>query len=153
MAGVYTDETLQPLNKTQIMKLFLKTQEQTNNTINTLTEEIKEIHRSFKKREKEIVVVKKVNDALVKQLSSVEHQCSKNAQCYQQECVEVVGIPSSVEHDQLEPTVCRILHHIVANISGDKIEACHRLGKNRKSKENIIIFTVMCSGCHGCVCF
>ena len=48
------------------MKLFLKTQEQTNNTINTLTEEIKEIHRSLKKREKEIVVVKKVNDALSK---------------------------------------------------------------------------------------
>ena len=31
MAGVYTEETLQPLNKTQIIKLFLKTQEQTNN--------------------------------------------------------------------------------------------------------------------------
>ena len=38
MAGVYTEETLQPLNKKQIIKLFLKTQEQTNNTINTLTE-------------------------------------------------------------------------------------------------------------------
>ena len=72
MAGVSTEETLQPLNKTQIIKLFLKTQEQTNNTINTLTEEIKEIHRSFKKPESETVVV---NDALVKQLSSVERQC------------------------------------------------------------------------------
>ena len=41
MAGVYTEETLQPLNKTQLMKLFLKTQEQTNNAISTLTEEIK----------------------------------------------------------------------------------------------------------------
>ena len=92
LAGVYTEETLQPLNKTQIIKLFLKTQEQTNNTINTLTEEIKEIHRSFKKLESKIVVVKKVNDALVKQLSSVERQCWKNAQYYRRECVEVVGI-------------------------------------------------------------
>ena len=41
-----------------------------------------------------------------------------------------MGTPSSVEHDQLEPTVHRILHHIGVNISGDKIEACHRLGKN-----------------------
>ena len=39
-------------------------------------------------------------------------------------------IPSSVEHDQLEPTACRILHHIGVNVSGDKTEACHRLGKN-----------------------
>ena len=130
MAGVYTDERLQPPNKTQIIKLFLKTQEQTNNTINTLTEEIKEIHRSFKKLESKIVVVKKVNDALVKQLSSVERQCWKNAQYSRREFVEVVGIPSPVEHDQLDPTVCRILHYIGVNISGDKIEACHRLGKN-----------------------
>ena len=40
MAGVYIEETLQPLNKTQIIKAFLKNQEQTNNTINTLAEEI-----------------------------------------------------------------------------------------------------------------
>ena len=71
----YIEKILQPLNKTQVIKLFLKTQEQTNNTINTLTEEIKEIHRSFKRLELEIVVVKKVNDAFVKQLSSVELQC------------------------------------------------------------------------------
>ena len=79
MAGVYTDERLQPPNKTHIIKLFLKTQEQTNNTINTLTEEIKEIHRTFKKRESEIVVEKKVNDALIKQLSSVVRQCWKHS--------------------------------------------------------------------------
>ena len=41
-----------------------------------------------------------------------------------------VGIPSSVEHDQLEPTGCRILHHLGVNISEDKIEACHRLVKD-----------------------
>ena len=29
------------------------------------------------------------------------------------EYVEVVCIPSSVKHDQLEPTVCRIQHQIV----------------------------------------
>ena len=130
MAGVYTEETLQSLNKTQIIKLFLKTQEQIKNTINTLTEETKEIHCSFKKLESEIVVVKKVNDALVKQLSSVERQCWKNAQYSRRECVEVVGIPSLVEHDQFEPTVCRIMHHIGENISRDKIEVCHRLGKS-----------------------
>ena len=44
--------------------------------------------------------------------------------------VEVVGIPSSIKHDRLEPTVCKILHHIGVNISGNKIEAFHRLGKN-----------------------
>ena len=55
------------MNKTQIIKFFLKTQEQTNNTINTLKGEIKEIQNSFKNLEfQKIVLVKKVNDALVK---------------------------------------------------------------------------------------
>ena len=75
MTGVYTEKTLQPLNKTQIIKLFLKPQEQANNAINTLTEEIKEIRLNFKKRVSEIVVVRKVNDALVKQLSLGERHC------------------------------------------------------------------------------
>ena len=50
-----------------------------------------------------------------------------------------MGIPSSVERDQLELTVCRILHHIGVNISGNKIEACHRLGKN--SDRTIVKFS------------
>ena len=41
MAGVYTEETLQPLNKTQIIKLFFKTQEQTNNTITLWQKKLK----------------------------------------------------------------------------------------------------------------
>ena len=76
---------------------------------------------------------------MVKQLSSVERHCWKYAQYSRRECEEVVGIPSSVEHYQLEPTVCRILHHIGVNISEDKIEACHRLGRN--SDRTIVKFS------------
>ena len=36
------------------------------------------------------------------------------------EYVEVGGIPSSVKHDQLEPTVCRIQHQIDVKFLGTK---------------------------------
>ena len=65
--------------------------------------------------------------------------CWKNALYSRRECAEVVGILSSVEHDQLEPTVFIILHHIGVNISWIKIEACHRLGKN--SDQAIVKFS------------
>ena len=74
MAGVYADKISQPLNKTQLIKIFLKAREQTSDIKNTLTEEIKEIHRSFKKHVSEIVAVKK---ALVKQLRSIEDSVGK----------------------------------------------------------------------------
>ena len=122
---VYTEKILQPLNKTQLIKLSLKTQKQTSNIINTLTEEIKEIHRSFKNFGPDIIAVKKVNDSLVQKLSLVEQQCWNIGRYSRQECVEVVGITSSVEHDQLEPTGCRIFYHIGVNISANKLEACH----------------------------
>ena len=129
MAEVYTEEILQPLNKTQLIILFSRLRHR-KVTQYTLTKGIKEIHCCFKKHESEIIAVKKVNDALVKELSSLERQFWKNEQYFNRECVEVVGTPSSVEHNQLEPTVWRILHHIGVNISGSKIEACHQLSKN-----------------------
>lgn len=58
-------ETLQPLNETQFIN-----DQSTNNK--KLTEEIKEINCNFEKTEPEISVVKKLNDALVKQVSSVD---------------------------------------------------------------------------------
>ena len=44
MAWVYTEETLRAVNKTQVIDLFLKTQEQTNTTIASLTAEIKRLN-------------------------------------------------------------------------------------------------------------
>ena len=45
------------------------------------------------------------------------------------ECVEVVGLPSSIEDKDVEPTLCRVLQHIGVGITGEGIEACHRLNK------------------------
>ena len=38
-------------------------------------------------------------------------------------------LPSSIEDKDLEPTVCRVLQHIGVGITGEGIEACHRLSK------------------------
>ena len=62
--------------------------------------------------------------------------------------MEVVGIPSSLEYDLLEPTVYRILHHTGVNVSGNKIEACYQLGKNSRVNISmaVCVFTMEDSG-------
>ena len=130
MTAIYTEDTLRALNKTQLIKLFLKSQEHTKGIINSLTEEMKNLNENFKKLESDVAVVKNVNNILCKQIVSVERQCWKNAQYSRRECVEVVGLPSSIADDQLENTICRVLQHIGANITNEKIESCHRLNKN-----------------------
>ena len=47
MAGVYTEETLKALNKKKIIDLFLKTQEQANTTIASLTAEFQPVNENF----------------------------------------------------------------------------------------------------------
>ena len=105
MSGVYTEETLRALSKNQIIDLFLKTQKQANKTIASLTAEIKSLNENFQKLESNVSVVKNVNNILLKQMSSIERQCWKNTQCSRRECVEVVGLPSSIEDKDLEPTI------------------------------------------------
>ena len=77
MAGVYTEETLTALNKNYIIDLLLKTQEQTNTTIASLTAEIKRLNENFQKLESDVSVVKNVNNILSKQTSSIERHVGK----------------------------------------------------------------------------
>ena len=139
MSGVYTEETLRALNKNQIIDLFLKTHEQANTTIASLTAEIKRLNDNFQKLESDVSVVKNVNNILSKQMSSIERQCYKNAQYSRREFVEVVGLPSSVEDKDLEPIVCRVLQHIGVGITREGIKACHRL--NKQSDRTIVKFS------------
>ena len=127
MTGVYTEETLKALNKTQLIDLFLKMQDQTNSTIVSLMAEMKELSSSFKGLESDVQIVKTVNNNLLKQLENTERQCWANAQYSQRECVEVIGIPKTVESKYLEHTVYKVFSSIGFDIEEDRIKACHKI--------------------------
>ena len=74
ISGVYTKERLRALNKKRTIDLFLKSQEQANTTIASLTAEIKRLNENFQKLESDVSVVKNVNNTLSKQMSSIERQ-------------------------------------------------------------------------------
>ena len=74
MTGVYTEHTLKALNKTQLIDLFLKIQDQTNSTIDSLMAEMKDLNSSFKRLESDVQIVKTVNNNL-KHLENIERQC------------------------------------------------------------------------------
>ena len=130
MTGVYTEDTLKALNKTQLIGLFLKMLDQTNSTIVSLTAEMKDLNSSFKKLESEVQILKTVNNNLLKQVENNERQCWENAQYLQCECVEVIGIPKTVESKDLEHTMCKVLNSIGFDIEEDRIEACRWLTKS-----------------------
>ena len=133
MTGVYTEDTLKALNKTQLIDLFLKMQDQTNSTIVSLMAEMKDLSSSFKRLESDVQIVKTVNNNLLKQLENTERQCWANAQYSRCECVEVIGIPKTVESKDLEHTICKVFNRIGFDIEEDRIEACHWLTKSDRT--------------------
>ena len=120
---------MRAFNKTKLIELLLKSQEQTKEIINSLTNEVKNLSKNFKKLELDVAIVKNVNNILCKQMS-VEKQCCKNIHHSRGECVKVAEIPSSTADDQHENTVCKVLQRISASITNEKIESCHRPIKN-----------------------
>ena len=84
-------------------------QQQSNETISRLTNEIKLLKENYKKLKSDISVSKTVSSLLTEQMNNVERQCWSNAQYLRRECLEFVGIPSSVNIKNLEVTICTVL--------------------------------------------
>ena len=126
---VYILKTL--TEKTQLNDLFLKMQDQTNSTLGSLMAEMKDLNSSFKRLESDVQIVKTLNNNLLKQLENTERQYWANAQYSWCECVEVIGIPKTVELKDLEHTVCKVFNSIGFDIEEDRIEALHRLKSDR----------------------
>ena len=74
MASNYTKESLKSYNKQQLIKVFLEVLQQSKETINKLTDEIKLLKENYKKLESDISVSKNVSSLLTDQMNNVERQ-------------------------------------------------------------------------------
>ena len=133
MASNYAEESLKSYNKQQLIKLFLKVQQQPNKTISKLTNEIKLLKENYKKLESDVSVSKTVSSLLTDQMNNVERPCWANAQYSRRECLEVVGIPSSVKIKDLEGEVCSVFNRVGVPANPGDIEACHMLYNDKKT--------------------
>ena len=80
-----------------------------------------------------------MNNILSKQIASIERQWWKNTQHSRRECAEVVGLPSSIEDKEFEPTVCRMFQHIGVDITGK--ESRQKSGMKKQSDRAIFKFS------------
>ena len=133
MASNYTEESLKSYNKQQLTKLFLEVKQQSNETMSKITNEIKLLKENYKKLESDMSVSKTVRSLLTEQMNNVERQCWANAKCSRRECLEAVGIPSSVNVKDLKGKVCTAFNRIGVAVKPDDIEACHRLYNDKKT--------------------
>ena len=91
---------------------------------------MRKFNDNFSKLQSELVVTKQLNTELTKRIVTLERQCWANSQYSRKECLEVVGIPRQVDHNQLETKVISIFEKVGCRIDPGFIDACHQLGKN-----------------------
>ena len=85
------------------MVLSLQSKENERNDI--ILEQIRKLNNKFSQLESENVVVKQANSLLFKRLVDMERQCWASAQYSRRECIDVAGIPDSVNNEELEDQV------------------------------------------------
>ena len=136
MTNVCTEDTLKALNKTQLIDLFLKMEDQINFTIDSLMTETKGLNNSFKRLESDVKFKQTRNNNFLKQLENTERQCWANAQYSSCEYIEVICIPKTIESKDLEHTGCKIFNRIGFDTGEDRIDACHQLNMDVQKFNN-----------------
>ena len=76
--------------------MMLKMQNKMESPDTKFPEEVRKLNESFQQPKSDLAITKNVNRQLQNRFVNMDRQYSANAQYIQRECVEIVGIPSSV---------------------------------------------------------
>ena len=68
-------------------------------------DEIHKLNDDFLKLEADVEIAKNINNLLSQLVVDLERQCWDNAQYSRRECLEIVGIPRSVDDNSLEEKI------------------------------------------------
>ena len=92
-------------------------------------DKIFKLNDNFSKLEPDVKIAKNVNNLLSQWVVDLERQCWANAQYSRRECLQIVGIPRSVDDNSLEEKVIQVFEKVGCNINSSNIESCHRITK------------------------
>ena len=102
-----TRETMK-MNKDVLADKVLDYKERFDFSLSAINHELKELNTDFCKLESGLAASRNVNDKLTKQLILVERKCCANEQYSRRECIEISGIPETIQDDDLEDCVLKI---------------------------------------------
>ena len=124
-----TEESLNKLNKPDLVALVVSLQSKMDSVNSDLVAELRKMREGFDQMKSDLSVTKKVNTLLSERLQIIEKQCWSNAQYSRRKCLEISGIPSSVSDNDLQDAVYKAITKTGVKVSDKDIEDCHRICK------------------------
>ena len=130
--ATYTNESLEKINKRDMINIALSLQSKLDEANKRVVEEIRKLSDAILELQSELAVSREVNSLLSNRLTIIERQCWTNAHFSRKEC-------SDVDADVLEEKVLNIFGKLACDIPPEQIEGCHRISK--KSSTVVVTFT------------
>ena len=130
---------LEKLGKSDLARLVMDYQNKFDTVLNNINSELLDLKNKFTKLESDLEISRNINNKLVEQVTRLERKCWENEQYSRRECIEISGIPQSIEQIDLERTLLNVFDKIDAPVDPQNIEACHRLKSDDNGRSNKVI--------------
>ena len=134
-----TEHSLLKLSRDELARLALDYQGKFNSVLQSLKDDVSEMKSKFNVLESKLQVSKNVTDHLTKYMKTLERKYHENEQYSRRECLEISGIPSSIEDSALEDTVLKLFRKVNVLIDPSNVEDCHRLKSSSNAPQKVII--------------
>ena len=135
----HSEHSLLKLSRDQLARLALDYQGKFNSALQPLKDDVSEMKSKFNVLESELQVSKNVTDHLTKYIKTLERKYHENEQYSRRECLEISGIPTSIEDSALEDTVLKLFRKVNVLIDPSNVEDCHRLKSSNSAPQKVII--------------
>ena len=135
----HTLASLEKLGKYDLARLVMDYQNKFDTVLKNIDSELLDLKNKFTELESDLEISRNVNNKLVDQVTRLERKCWENEQYSRRECIEISGIPQSIEQIDLERTVLNVFDKIDAPVDPQNIEACHRLKSDDNGRSNKVI--------------
>ena len=152
-SSILTRKQLEKMTNDQFIEFVMKLQNNMNSRQTELINDNKEFREKLSIIDSKFDELKKENEVLKSKLSvaektsltisascknindkdiEMERNMHRMEQYSRRECIEIVGIPSSITNDLLEEHVLLIFEKVGVVLETMDIVACHRLGKTNR---------------------
>ena len=96
------------------------------------------LKKDFEQLRSDLSITKLVNTKLKEKVVSLERQTWSNSQYSRRECLELSGIPETIENKDLEGTVLGIFEKLDVMVDPSNIEDCHWIKPSKGAKKVIV---------------
>ena len=133
-----SESALKKLHKDEIINLALDYQSKFDSMLAGIRNELSDLKKYFEQLRSDLSVTKLVNTKLKEKVVSLERQTWSNSQYSRRGCLELSGIPETIESKDLEGTALDIFEKLDVMVDPSIVEDCHWI-KSSKGPRKVIV--------------